>query len=194
MRICSREHLIGMAGQVREQLEFTCRQLDLAGIALDATGAQVEADIAGLKHRRFALCGHAQLRTDACEQLLQRKRLGDVVVGAAVQPLDLLFDRTTSGQQDDRQLWLARPDGIQDVQAVPARQHHVEQDEPVVAGERLELGAPTVVDDGDGVALGMQALLDEARQGALILDDQDAHLAAHASGASRRVSPKVRAF
>src|SRR5512135_3785709 len=54
--LLAREHLIGMAGQVREQLEFTCRQLDLAGIALDATGAQVEADVAGLKHRRLTLC------------------------------------------------------------------------------------------------------------------------------------------
>src|SRR5512144_443160 len=146
------EHLIGMADQVCEQLELAGGQRERVGVAFDPTSAQVEADVAGLEHRRRALRRHPQLRPDAGEQLLQRERLGDVVVRTAVEPLDLLLDRAASGQQNDRELWVARPDGVQDLQPVLTRQQHVEQHEPVVPGERLELGAPTVVDDADGVA------------------------------------------
>src|SRR5512144_985102 len=69
------EHLIGMADQVCEQLELARSQRDLMGVALDATSAQVEADVAGLEHRRRALRRHAQLRPDAGKQVLQRERL-----------------------------------------------------------------------------------------------------------------------
>ena len=41
--------------------------------------------------------------TDAGHQLFRRKRLGDVVVGARLQPLNLVFFVDTRRQHDDRQ-------------------------------------------------------------------------------------------
>ena len=187
--LLAREHLVGVASEVGEQLELARGELDIAAVALDPTRAQVEADITGLEHRRLALRRHAQLRAHAREQLLEGERLGHVVVGAAVEPLDLLLDRAARGQHDHRQLGLARADRVEHLQAVLAGQHHVEQDQPVVARQRFELAALTVVGDGHGVAVGLQALLDEARQRALVFDDQDAHLDAMLSAAARAEQP-----
>ena len=55
---------------------------------------------------------------------------------------------------------------------LPAEQ--AEQHERVVAGQPGGLAALSVVADGDGVPVGEQTLLDEARQCPLVLDDQDA--------------------
>ena len=66
------------------------------------------------------------------EQLGERERLGQVVVGAAVEPGDAVLDRVARGQHQDR-----RPDAVvaqpaAGLEAVDARQHHVEHDRVVL--------------------------------------------------------------
>ena len=168
-----------MARQVGEQLELARREPHLASVALHAAGAQVDPHAAGLEHRGLALAGRPQLRAHPGEQLLERERLGDVVVRATVEPFDALFDRRLRGHHDHRQLGSASANRVEHLEPGAAREHQVEQHERIVAGQRLGDAGIAVVDDGGRVALGPERLLDEPGQRALVLDDQDSHLDGH---------------
>jgi hypothetical protein len=48
---------------------------------------------------------------NACGELVEMERFGDVVVGAEVQPLGLVRGRSLGGEQDDRALSAARESG-----------------------------------------------------------------------------------
>lgn len=87
-----------------------------------------------------------------------------------------MLDRGAGGQHDHRQLGHPHADRAEDLQPVLAGERQIEEDEGVVAGQSSRLAALTVVADGDGVPLGVQALLDEARERALVFDYQDPHL------------------
>ena len=75
------------------------------------------------------------------DQLLDGERLGDVVVDAEAQTLDLVGGRVAGSQEDDRHaragaLVLAQAPGH--LEAVEVGQHHVEQDQ--VGTARLDRG------------------------------------------------------
>ena len=86
--------------------------------------------------------GAAQHGADAGDDLLEAERLGDVVVAADGEALDLVVDRVARGDEDDRQLaaLLAQPPG--DGEAVHVGEHHVEDAQVglVVAGDAQGLG------------------------------------------------------
>src|ERR1035437_2634109 len=100
------------------------------------------------------------------------ERLGHVVVGAAVESLHLLLDRGPRRKHDDRQLRQPGPYRPEHVQPVLAWERQVQQHERVIAGQSCRLAARAIVADGDRMTLCVQALLNEARQGALVFDDQ----------------------
>jgi hypothetical protein len=103
------------------------------------------------------------------------ERLGDVVVGAHVEALQLVALLRAGGQHDDRQLrgaWIgAQP--LRELDARLAREHPVEQHQVGQAG--VELGACGFGGLGfaDGVAGVPQVYRDQLADGRLVLDDQD---------------------
>jgi hypothetical protein len=114
-------------------------------------------------------------RAQPCEQLVERERLDEVVVGAAVEPGDPVRDRVARGQHQHR-----RPDacGAQPparLEAVDARQHHVEHDRAVVG----RAGHPERVLAGRRDVRAQPALAHppphDRGQLDLVLDDQNAH-------------------
>ena len=71
-------------------------------------------------------------------------RLGQVVVGAGVEPLDALIEPAARGQHQDRDGRAVRAQLPADVEAVDARQQDVEDDEIVVVdADLLERAAPS---------------------------------------------------
>ncbi len=70
--------------------------------------------------------GAADLGTDPREQLLGDERLGDVVVGAGLEPGDDIMAVGLSGDDDDRHP-AGRPDAANHVQAMDARQPEVDE-------------------------------------------------------------------
>jgi hypothetical protein len=63
--------------------------------------------------------------TNAGQQLLERERFDNVVVGPEFQPLDAIGDGIAGGEKDDRQrAAVAQPTGEGETTA--ARGHHVE--------------------------------------------------------------------
>ena len=108
-------------------------------------------------------------------QLADVERLGQVVVGAAVEPLDPGFDAVPGGQHQHRHLGAARPEALADLQAVDERQHDVE-DHRVVVGDGDELDdVPAIACDVHGVGLLAQALRQHLCRVRFVFDQKDAH-------------------
>ncbi len=118
----------------------------------------------------------AQHRLDAREQLARRKRLGDVVVGAALETAHFVLLLGARGQHDDRDLLgvLGALQGAGELQAAHVRQHPIDQhqvrphvDDP---GARLAaiLGLTHIV------AGAAQPERDHVANAFFVFDDEDA--------------------
>jgi hypothetical protein len=81
-----------VAPEVGEHLELASRQFDRMAVALHAAGTEIHANVRDLEHRGFTLAGCAPLCAYPREQLIERVRLGDIAVRAAVEPFDALLD------------------------------------------------------------------------------------------------------
>jgi hypothetical protein len=117
--------------------------------------------------------GAAQGRLDAAAELAHREGLGDVVVGADLQPADLVGLASLRGQHDDRHL-AAGAELAADFDAVQLGQHQVEDDQveaPLLeAPQRL----PAVQRRGDVVAVLPQRVAEQRLNRLLVVDEEDA--------------------
>ena len=80
-------HALGMGHEKMQQAEFGRPQVQRLAVAADPVRDRIQAQAVDLDR----VVGHlrrapAQHRLDARHQLARRKRLGDVVVGAGLQP------------------------------------------------------------------------------------------------------------
>ena len=118
--------------------------------------------------------GPPEQRLDPAQQLAQPERLGQVVVRAELQADDLVDLLVAGGEHQHRRLRAGRAQPAQDLEAVHARQPDVEQDRgpAPISGRDLE-ALLAGAGEGDLVALLLQGVLDPARDGVLVFDDQD---------------------
>ena len=93
-----------------------------------------------------------QRRFDAAAELAHRERLGDVVVGADLEPGDLVGLAAFRGQHDDRHL-AARAQLAADFDPVELGQHQVEDDQVEAALLEALQGFAAVERGGDVVAV-----------------------------------------
>ena len=124
------EDLAGAADQQAQQLELGAGQVDRLAAHGGDVADEVDRDRAGfdldrLGERRAVELAAAQLGADAAEQLAHREGLGDVVVGADLEPDDLVDLGVLGGQDDDRH-GAARAHVAADVEAARPRHHDVE--------------------------------------------------------------------
>ena len=137
------------------------------------------------QHRRRHRRGPPAQRPDPGDQLLERERLGQVVVGAELQPLDPVGDGAARGQHEHPG---QRPRGDQvgaDLVAVHAGQVAVEHHHVVARHHRHLVPGRAVVGDVDGQALPAQPARDRVGEAALVLDHQYPHGATLTAGAPR---------
>ena len=113
----------------------------------------------------------AQPGANARQQFLDRKRFGDVVVGADVEARDAVGDAVVGGQHDDRHAALGA-NALADFDAVHSRQHQVEDDEVGLFEGLFEAGEP-VARDVDLVAFVLEFELQDAADRRVVLDDED---------------------
>src|SRR5687767_9780119 len=167
-----------LAGEVPEDLELGRGQADAALAALDAPPVEVDqqvlvADDATADRVGEVAVRTAQERLDPAQQLAQAERLGQVVVGAQLQADDLVDLLVAGGEHEHRGFRARGAQPAEDLEAVHARQADVEQDQ-VRGGPGGDLQALlTGAGEGHLVALLLEGVLDSARNGVLILDDQD---------------------
>jgi hypothetical protein len=164
-----------MAQERLEQGELLGGQLDLTRSAADAPRGGVELQVAG-GQRGGPLTGlPPRDRAQAREQLGKGEGLGEVVVGAAVEPGHAILHGVAGGQHQHR-----RPDALgaqapADLEAVDARQHHVEDHGVVGRGLGHPDGVLALDRDVGGQSLLAETAADQARHLHLVLDDEHPH-------------------
>ena len=99
----------------------------------------------------------AQQRLHPREEFGKGEGLDQVVVGAAFQPAHAVFDGVARGQHEDGRVLVLAHRG-QDLEAVHAGQHDVQDDEVVVALQREMAAVHAVAGQVHDVALLRQAL------------------------------------
>ena len=140
---------------------------------------------------------------DAGDQLVLVEGLGQVVVGAEAEALDLVLDAGEAGEDQDRRLDLGDAQRAQDLVARHVGQVQVEQDDVVVV-ELAEVDALLAeIGRVDVEVLGLEHQLDALRGGAVVFDQKYAHFrspssrlsatAAFTGGARRNASDSPRA-
>ena len=186
----AREHLRRMTHEEREQLELEVRELDLDVGARDHALREIDRDVVEAHHRagrwRHRVdhgCGRRragapQHGLDACEQLGERERLGDVVVGTQAQRRDLIELAVARGQHDHRHDVVGGAHLGEHLEAVLARQVDVEQHEIDLGLEDDPQAVFAIARDRRRVAGELEVERQPGRDRVVVFDDQDA--AAHA--------------
>ena len=138
---------------------------------------QVEAQVGeGERLVGVVLVGYdaPQQRAQPGQQLLQRERLGEVVVGAGVEALDPVTDGVAGGQHQDGYVvpgGAQRPGGLD---AVEPGHHHVHHDDvradPADPGQRLG----PVGRQRDGVPVELERPPQRLPDRLVVVDDEDA--------------------
>ena len=134
------QHLAGMLHQHAQQFVFLGRQLDLAVADLDDTAHQVDREVAGPEHRPLAMDLQLmpQRRAHAGEQFIHPERLGQVIVGAEIERLDLAGLVAAARQHHDRHAVVAAADHAQQFVALDIRQAEIENDQCRVLREQFQ--------------------------------------------------------
>ena len=177
---CGRvEHAPGAPHEALEEGVLARGQLDAPVAPGHLARGRVEGEGPHPEHRSALPLPAPQERPHPGEQLVERERLGQVVVGAEVEASHAVGDAVARGQEQDRRLDAALAHGAHHAEPVAARQHHVEDDQVVGRTLHDEVErALAVRGQLHRVALLLQPLADEARHLALVLHHQHAHVGA----------------
>ena len=116
--------------------------------------------------------GPAQRRPDACQQLRGAERLGDIVIGAAVQGGHLFAFLGAGRNHNDRQ-GVPLPQLPQKLQPVGVRQSEIQQQHVVFRPVQRRTGLCRTGGHLHGVAVALQHHLHKITDGKLVLHDQN---------------------
>ena len=117
--------------------------------------------------------GAAQDRLDARDDLGEAERLGDVVVAAGPEGLDLVLDATLRRQEEDRRPEAALAQALPDLDPVDVGEHPVEDDQVGLEGHRLRERVAAGSCLLDLVALVAKRGRDGVDDRRLVVDDED---------------------
>ncbi|MDR9158743.1 hypothetical protein FEP45_03792 [Burkholderia multivorans] len=99
-----------------EQPEFARGQIEHAVVRIGDPADLVERERAVPHDGRAAAGAAPRQRAHARLELVQRERLGHVVVGAEIEPFHALVDAVGGGQDQDREIGIARAQALQHVE------------------------------------------------------------------------------
>ena len=131
-QLAARKHALRMGQQEFQQLVLGMADIDLLFIHHHRAADGVQRDVAGAHGRlRVFRTLASQQGLGPGQQLARRERLGDVIVGAAVQAGQLVFFHALGGEHDDGDGGeiAVGADARQQAQARLVRQHPVQQDQ-----------------------------------------------------------------
>ena len=173
-----REHLVGVMGQQAQQLVLDRRQVQLLAIHRGDAGIKIDMQFTGIEralgrtHANLRIREAPERRANTREQLLDRKRLGQIVVGAGIERANLVRVLAARRDHDDRH---ARPCAhrLHHLDAVHIGQTQIEQ----YNARCLRRGG------GDGGMGGLHSHMaqavrlergnDKIADGGVVLNDQD---------------------
>ena len=99
-----RQHLVGVVCQQAQELVLDRRQMQLLAIHRGNAGIKVNMQLTGIERAlgdnaaRLRIREASERRANAREQFLDRKRLGQIVVGAGIERAD--FVRILAARRD----------------------------------------------------------------------------------------------
>ncbi len=166
-----------MARVAQEQLEqrvLGAGQLDLARAAAHPVRARVEREAGEPERRVLARRARAaQEGAHAREQLPERERLHEVVVGAEVEAADRVLLRVARGEHEDRRAVAARAQAAADLEAVEVRHQDVEDDRVELAVREPLQRVEPVGGRRDAVPVELERGLDRLADVGVVVDDEE---------------------
>ena len=174
------------------------RELDRRSVDGHAAGARVEPHRADNEVARGVARSAAEQRAQSGQHFLHVEGLGDIVVGAGVDALDLLAPAIPRGQDEDGHRASRLAPRFEDREAVALRQADVEHDRVVRLRVPLEPALLAVERAVHRVARGLERRRDLAVQVPVVFDNQKSHrlnvsLWSRTLTSAHRFSPAVRA-
>ncbi len=136
----------------------------------------VELQVTALEHRRQRRLRPPGKGPHACDELGERERLWQVVVGAHAQPLDAILDAARCRQHQDASADALGCQPLADLVAVKTRKIAVEHDHVVLVHARVDKPRLTVAGDVDRHALTAKPRGDGLGELSVILHNQYAHM------------------
>ena len=168
-----------MAQEILQQLELAHGQVEQVLASRRPTCHEIQLQVGSLQPEHLGRSTAAKERANPSQELRQRERLDEVVVGAAVQPEHAIVHTVPGGQNEDWCVDLALPQGLEDLDSAAARKHEIQKDqvegfgvgakEPVLPGRRHH----------DVIVLRLERRFENLRQFPFVFDDQDPHLHRH---------------
>jgi hypothetical protein len=143
----------------------------------------IEPQPADLEHRRPLDRSAAGERAQPRDELRERERLGQVVVGAAVQAAHAVLDGVPRREHQHRGPHAAPAEAPAGLEAVHPREHHVEHERVVVRGPDRAQRLLAVGRDVDHEPFEAQAAPDRRRHPHVVLDHEHPHSSNHPRGA-----------
>ena len=135
-----------VAEQVFEKLEFARRQIERSFPPVCAPSDEIHLQIRRFQPEDVRRAAAPQQRPDSREQLGERERFDQIVVGAEIEPDHAIVYAVARRQDEDRRLDTPLPERLQDFQTASAGKHQVQNDkvedfsvgakEPVLARRR----------------------------------------------------------
>ena len=174
------EHLLGQRGALAQAQQFKnavflARQVQRRIVDFDRAGIQVDRQTAGPDHAVGMAFAAADDGLDARDQLALVEGLGQIIVGADAQSLDLVVQLRQAGQDQDRRGDAGGTETAQNLIAVDVRQHQVQNDYVVVI--QLSDLQPILTEIGgiDDEALGVQHQFNTFCDRGVVFDQQNPH-------------------
>ena len=163
-----------MAGERLEQVELAARELERLAAAGGDPARRVDAQVGEGEHRaRGPRRAAAQQRVQPRDELLDRERLDEVVVGARLQPGDAVGDLVARGEDADRRVVARRAQPRRDGVPVDAGQDDVEDDRRRWLRRDRRQRRFAVGGRAHGEALEAQSALEGHADRGLVVDDED---------------------
>jgi D-alanyl-D-alanine carboxypeptidase/D-alanyl-D-alanine-endopeptidase (penicillin-binding protein 4) len=175
-QLLARDHPAARLEQLLQQAELLAGQVERLPCAGRGACRLVEHHIRGDQHRRRRRRGPPTQRPDPGHQLVEGERLGQVVVGAELQPLDPVGDRTARGEHQHPGQRAGRHQVGADLVAVDTRQVPVQHHDVVPGHQGHLVSRRSVGGDVDGEPLAPQPARDGLGQGLFVLDHEHPHV------------------
>ena len=114
-------------------------------------------------------------RAQASQQLFERERLHEIVVGAAIQRADPVADPVARTDHQHRRVDPLAAQLPAHVEAVQSRQHQIQHDGIVVCGAGLIESGQAIFSEVDDMVIFAEALQHEPADGPIVFDQEQPH-------------------
>ena len=164
-----------MTHEIFEEHELARRKFDCGSPDTDLSCRRIEFERTGREDGWPFPCAAPQKGADPRKQLVERKGLGQIIVGPAIESCHPVGHCIFRRQHDDGCPLLSPPHPPQDVKSVSIRQHDIENDRIIgILGPHPEgiFGRCRYI---DGIILLMQSPLQQRRHFSFIFYNENPH-------------------